>query len=210
MLIIDLSSDRFISPCTQLLMYSRVVGVYSITGAHLLDLRASQIHCYSQTTSWLRTIPFEIVLYDEIIMTIISHGDQKITRSFMDNISVPSIQKLHNTCAMHHSVCSQRGVGNCTSRLSWSSVRHGPRGTRLWRRCLLFGGARNGLTVQRAVRRARGLSGRVSGQIEISPLPRRPPLAQRTMPVARLRPLALHIHLSQNELYFLIFYKMLH
>lgn len=44
--------------------------------------------------------------------------------------------------------------GNRGSRLSCSSARHGPRGTRLRRRCLLFGGARSRLPVQRAVRRA--------------------------------------------------------
>lgn len=70
--------------------------------------------------------------------------------------------------------------GNCSSRLSWSSVWHGPRGTRLRRRCLLFGGARNGLTVQRAVLRPHGLSGHVSDQIEISPLPCLPLLAHST------------------------------
>ncbi|CAH2104522.1 unnamed protein product [Euphydryas editha] len=87
----------------------------------------------------------------------------------MRTASVPSLYCREVRCG-----------GNCSSRLSWSSVWHGPRGTRLRRRCLLFGGARNGLTVQRAVLRPHGLSGHVSDQIEISPLLCLPLLAHST------------------------------
>lgn len=87
-------------------------------------------------------------------------------RTFL--LSIATIEWSRAQEALQYAIGICSGVGNCTSRLSWSSVRHGPRGTRLRRRCLLFGKARSGLPVQRAVRRPRGLSGRVSGQIEIS------------------------------------------